>query len=347
MKALFNLSFLGLILALNTSCEKSFLAEDQAATPLELYDALADDFEEHYSGFLPGETDWSVLRNQYRQELNSESSEEALWQTFTALLDELNDEHVKLYREGELFVSGAEAGERAFSEFDLQVIAENYLEDLAAPSDYLLSGRIKNSQIGYCFVAALLDPNPLLMEESLAAMDAQNLDALIIDLRNSIGGYDGLAMEYAAPFSDGIKTIYRARYKDGPGANDFSAAHTYKSKEKSDQAFEKPVILLTDAATASEAEILSLHLRQFPQVIHLGDTTAGALSVVGPARFLANGWRYEYSIQRVTNPDGSSFEKLGIPPRHYHQNSREDVQNGQDKVLEASLRLLEEEFNIH
>jgi len=349
MKSLLRILSLVLAVVLTQACEKSFLQQDQPNEPEVIFETVWQDLDEHYSGFMPGERNWADVYSEYRPQVTAETTESQLWQILTQMLDELNDEHVKLYKDadGEIFVSGSAKADRAFELFDLELVALEYLEEVGAINDYILIGKIKGTQIGYLYIAAFLDENPDVLKESLNALKSSGLDALIVDVRNSIGGYDGLAAEYASVFSDGRKHLYNSQFKTGPAPSDFTSPKAYFSKSKSGDVFDKPVLLLSDAATASEAEIFTLHLRTFGQVIHLGDTTAGALSTVGPARFLANGWRYEYSIQRITNTDGSSFEKKGIPPVLFVQNTQANLQDRRDGVLEKALVILKEKFEIN
>lgn len=337
------------ILIFASSCEKSFLYQDQANDPQTLFDAVWTDMDEHYSGFTGSPLQWEELRNVYNPLITSTSSNQDLWNVLSQMLNELDDEHVKLYNDqtGEIFVSGDDKAQQAASEFNLELVASKYLTEVGSPNNYILHGKMAGKEnVGYIFIAAFLDENPGLLGSVLQQMDYQNLDAMIIDLRTSIGGYDGLAAEYAAYFSDGQHHVYNSQFKDGPGRKDFTTPTAYYTKSPQPVNFAKPIILIADAATASEAEIFTLNMRSFDHVVQMGDTTAGALSTVSPARFLANGWRYEYSIQRITNPDGSTFEKQGIPPFEYVQNTTADVQNGVDKVLEESLQYLQQNFGI-
>lgn len=116
--------------------------------------------------------------------------------------------------------------------------------------------------------------------------------------------------------------------------------YSYASKPEN---YTKPVVLLTDALTISAAEIFTLNMKAFEQVTHIGDTTSGAHSDVGPARFLPNGWTYEYSTMKYLMPDGKSLEGIGIAPDIYVQNSRMDIVNRRDKVLEFAIDFLSDQ----
>ncbi len=347
MKSLLRTLSLALVVTLAQACEKSFLYEDQPNEPEAIFETVWQDLDENYSGFSPLERSWENVHSEYRPRVTAETTKSELWEILTEMLDELNDEHVKLYRDGEFFVSGSGKAEQAASEFDLELIANDYLTDLGSTNNYILYGKIAEKEnVGYIFIAAFLDENSEVIGSVLQQLDYRNLDALIIDIRTSIGGYDGLAAEYSSYFSDGQHHVYNSQYKNGPDRNNFTQQKAFYTHQPGAINFTKPIILLADAATASEAEIFTLNMRSYTHVTQIGDTTAGALSTVGPARFLANGWRYEYSIQRITNPDGSTFEKVGIPPVKYIQNTESHILNSKDKVLEESLHYLQQNFNL-
>ncbi len=325
------------------SCEESWLREEPTNNATEIFDIVWNDLDEHYSGFALQAKDWDSLYQVYRPKITTQSSADELWVVLTKMLEELDDEHVKLFDEDNerVFASGLDRVEEAQTEFDLELTASTYLEDIGAVNNYLLYGRIADTNIGYIYLAALLDENPEVMAQALNALSNIEADqALVVDVRHCIGGYDGLAAQYAAYFSDGEHHLYNSQFRSGPAHQQLTEAVAYRSHAPVTQNFQAPVVLLTDAITASEGEIFALNLRSFSYVTHLGDTTAGALSLVSPTRFLPNGWRYEYSIQLITNPDGSSYEGQGIPPEHWVRNQAGDIAAGRDRVLEEALNYL-------
>lgn len=330
-----------IILAL-TSCEKSYLNKEVANNPEAIFDQVWKDFDENYSGFAVDHLNWDSVGSHYRNQINASTSQEELWEVLTQMIDELNDEHVKLYNQNnEVFVSGEQHVERTLKQFSLELIAKNYLENVGVVNDYMLYGTIKNTNIGYLFMNAILDEDEQSVAKAIQAMKkAKNIKGLVFDARNCIGGYDQLGAEYASFFANGSHLIYNSQFKKGKHHTDLSSKNPYYTHPASENKFNLPVALLTNRITTSEGEIFTLNMRSFPQVTHFGDTTAGALSIVGPARFLPNGWYYEYSVQLITNPDGSTFEKTGIPPEIVILNQPEDVKNNQDEVLEKATEFL-------
>ncbi len=330
-----------IILAL-TSCEKSYLNTEIENTPEAIFDQVWKDFDQNYSGFAVDNLNWDSVGTHYRKQINSSTSQEELWEVLTQMLNELNDEHVKLYNNNnEVFVSGEQHVERTLEQFSLELIAKHYLENVGVVNDYMLYGTIKNTDIGYLFMNAILDEDEQSVSKAIQAMKkAKNIKALVFDVRNCIGGYDQLGAEYASFFANESHLIYHSQFKKGKTHRDFSSKNPYYTKMASEHRFKLPVALLTNRITTSEGEIFTLNMRSFPQVTHFGDTTAGAMSIVGPARFLPNGWYYEYSVQLITNPDETTFEKTGIPPEMVILNSAEDVRNNQDEVLEKATEFL-------
>jgi C-terminal processing protease CtpA/Prc len=80
-------------------------------------------------------------------------------------------------------------------------------------------------------------------------------------------------------------------------------------------------------------------LKTLPNVTHLGDTTNGA-AATKLGKELANGWDYSIVSQQLKFHDGIDYEGTGMPPDIYMKNSIEEIANGQDKILEAALNIL-------
>jgi carboxyl-terminal processing protease len=69
----------------------------------------------------------------------------------------------------------------------------------------------------------------------------------------------------------------------------------------------------------------------------MGDTTAGGFSDV-ISRELPNGWLYFVPVGDYRNADGGSEEGRGVAPKIVLVNTKEDIQSGRDKVLEAAIQ---------
>ncbi|MCB1633513.1 MAG: hypothetical protein KDI51_02930, partial [Xanthomonadales bacterium] len=74
-----------------------------------------------------------------------------------------------------------------------------------------------------------------------------------------------------------------------------------------------PLYLLTSDITVSAGEIAVLSLRAFPQVVHAGMPTRGALSDI-LSKNLDEGWSLNLSNEIYLDHEGVSWEGRGIPP---------------------------------
>ena len=120
----------------------------------------------------------------------------------------------------------------------------------------------------------------VLMEFSTAGVEAVILDASI-----NFGGYDRAARAVAARFTDRPVSVYAKEASD--------ARAPIRTRVRVDPAkgprFTGPVWRVTTDATVSAGEILTMALRAMPNVSHVGQPTAGALSDV-MEKTLPNGW---------------------------------------------------------
>ncbi len=332
------------IFTFSSGCEKTILGSDEVNNPEHIFELVWTDFDKHYALFEVKNIDWDSLYTVYRPMVTSNTTDDELWEIITGMLQHLDDEHVKMripsddpdnYIE---FASGAHKNMHALDEFSIELIASDYVEALYQKADFYSYGKLYDYNIGYIHSIAMLGVDPSVIYQSLQELG--DVDAIIVDVRNNIGGQDEYSAGFAQAFSDGEHFLYTVQTRNGPNYSDFDAPIRVYSYAPKPENFTKPVVLLTDALTISAGEIFTLNMKSFEQVTHIGDTTSGAHSDVGPARFLPNGWTYEYSTMKYLMPDGKSLEGLGIAPDIYVQNSSIDIENRQDKVLEFAIDYL-------
>jgi C-terminal processing protease CtpA/Prc len=206
-------------------------------------------------------------------------------------------------------------------------------------------GKIRNKNIGYIFLRKEegSDPSGAILN---VLTQLQGTNAIILDLRTNTGGDKRYAKIIAGAFSDGEHLVGTAQTRNGPRHSDFSSKSKEVTTVTGTSPYLKPVIVLTDRATISGGEYLTLHMRKFPHVTHIGDTTAGDFSAVGTRSFLPNGWSYRYSIQMFLLPDGQSLDGVGIAPQLYIKNTSSTIAADTDLVLQKAIDFLFEEYGI-
>lgn len=172
--------------------------------------------------------------------------------------------------------------------------------------------------------AALDLPRPRLeaasfLADEIAAIDAAldevsaalaPMRAIIVDARLNYGGYDRLALAFAARFVGGPTVAYRKKAWT-PGG--FVNHQEIMAAPRAPSLAGKPVYLLTSRQTASAGEILVLGMMGARTITRVGEATLGILSDNLYKR-LPNGWEVSLSNEIYEAADGALYEGRGIPP---------------------------------
>jgi carboxyl-terminal processing protease len=148
-----------------------------------------------------------------------------------------------------------------------------------------------------------------------AAMDQANAAfegarAVIVDVSYNLGGFDGVSRHIAGRFADDRRLAYT---KVAFGARDVEPQPFYVEPSKRSR-YLGPIFLITSDVTVSAGEIFTLLMRALPHVVHVGETTRGALSDM-VNKPLPNGWLLNLPAEVYRDPAGRWYEVTGIPPQ--------------------------------
>ena len=329
--------------ALPGPCQSASDAPD----PLSVFQQFAAYFEEHYVFFDLYDVNWAQRVETFRARVNSEMTDQDLFDLFVEMVDGIKDAHVEIVgvvdgerrkhdgNEGHLpryietnatlkgFDEEAAAG-GWFSEYLDTNISEQILanEGEMSANKYLRYGMIEGS-VGYIAAfhvgpyATIENPTALdqraaiaaEMDKAIALFNTEGAKAVIVDLSINFGGYDFVAREIARRFT---KEPVKAYSKQALDTQNRIAPTVYEITP-ADQTFTGPVLLLTSNATVSGGEILTMSLRALPNVTHYGETTRGALSdkLEKP---LSNGWTITLSNEEYLDAEQVLWEGRGILP---------------------------------
>jgi carboxyl-terminal processing protease len=342
-----------LLLVVLSGCEKLILGEDEPNDPVNNFELLWQDFDQHYGLFLARGWDWDSIYHVYQPQVTAQTTEKELWSVFRNMISYLDDRHsfISNPKQGWFFASGSEENWAVATEFSIDLVKNKYIEDYQSipntginDQDVYIYGKVKNKDIGYVYLNGIVANDMDFMDFVLGQIGHHK--AIIIDLRNNSGGDDLIAEAIAGRFADGEHFIYTVQERNGLNHTDFAEKKNYYTHIKGNEHFSKPLIVLTDRMTVSAAEILLLHLKSFSQVTQIGDTTSGDFSDVGIRRFLPNGWQYQYSIMMYLLPDGRSLDGIGHVPDIQIRNSAYDIQSDIDLVFEKAVEFLFDEYGI-
>jgi len=318
-------------------CSDMFLGKDPANTPVNNFESFWHGFNNYYAGFATRSIDWDSVYAVYRPQINSQTTDAELHTIFIDMIKPFNDPHMVLYAKGF----------NGFSSFFYKNHNGNFLNFRANLSKYLTSwksngaityGFLNNNQ-GYIFIDNFQNPSGIYDQIDQIVEEFQDLNGVIIDVRNNGGGEGKEAYKIGSRFADGEHLFEYTRNKTGPGRtalSDFFPTHISPAGKKQ---FTKSLAILTNRRTGSAAEFITLMIRSFPYAIHVGDTTSGGIE--GPHTFeLPNGWTYTFSPSVGYPPDKTPIEGFGIVPHHVVTISKSDSIAGTDTILEKAMALL-------
>ena len=349
---LFTFCLFALTLFLFSACEKSLLGDEPNNDPITNFELYWNDINEHYGIFLARNFNWDSIYTAYKPLVNDNTTDDELWNTMTEMLDYLDDSHAFISNRetGDLFISGYTLNQASHNVFRANPYKENYLENVAHPdttrdpNKLVLSGKVKDKDIGYIWLGAFDDYDEYLIDDFIE--EQQNYKAILLDIRSNGGGDANIAQFIASRFGDASHLTHTSQDKIGPGPNDFAEKVEWYSLVDGPQQFIKPVIVLTNRATISAAEDFLLYMKSYTHTAQIGDITAGDFSNTSMHRFLPNGWEYRYSTQMYLLPDGTSLDGVGHHPDILVKNEMENVDAGQDLVIEAALQYLFDVYGI-
>lgn len=337
MKYLLNMIF---FLTVLSSCEDLLFEEVPTNDPEGNFESLWTTFQERYAVFEARNVDWQELFEQFRPQVNINTSDDELFQIITEMLSYLDDAHVSLMAENKPFWRGhQEFREQTHNLlFDFGVVWENYLTQPVNVNNQYFYGTVAND-FGYLWINHLGGDEPGFIDEMIASMS--NKKGMIIDLRHNTGGDFTNGEAIVSRFAGQRSLAFSGQPKNGPGPADFGPATDYFIEAQGPAQFSKPVIVLTDRYTLSAGESTLLFLRVLPNVTVIGEPTAGAMGE-RIEKEMPNGWVYSITGQLITAADGNVYEGPGIPPDIQASNTFEGLADGKDEVLELAIDYLKE-----
>lgn len=302
---------------------------------LQLFDEVWADFDASYSFFVLKGIDWQALRTQYRSQLDSQSTDAEAYDVIAAMLLELEDGHVRI--ESPFGTSTYTGWFDQFPEnFDKTVVSASYLggTEQVSPQANLTFGLVAPG-IGYVHVSSL-GGSGYNADIEFIAVQLGVLQGLIVDLRNNGGGNDQNGEALVSRLTGTSQVYRRVRFRDGPNHDDFGPFIESSTTSVPPTLFNVPIAVLTNRRTASSAESLVLALRTIPNVVAIGDFTAG-ISANPALRTMANGWQYTVSRWIEYLPDNSTFEGIGLEPDIRVDITPADQAVQRDSIIEAAI----------
>lgn len=163
---------------------------------------------------------------------------------------------------------------------------------------------VLSNDIGYLKISTFDEGCAKEFKEKYDELKSKNVKSLIIDLRNNGGGIVDEATDIADLFTDKDSTLLITVDKN---------KSEEITKAKSDKYIDLPVIVLTNANTASASEILTGALRDNGIAKSIGTITYGK-GVIQNLLTLTDGSGIKITTNEYYTPNKSKINKVGITP---------------------------------
>jgi C-terminal processing protease CtpA/Prc len=312
----------------------------RAKDPEYNFEVFYRSFKENYAFFKLHNVDWDGVYKTYRRKVTAKTTEDELLEIFSEIVKSFHDPHTSLLA-GDRWIGNLLPDALTLQvqqEFASEKPMDRYFKSLeklrsvmkndflggdcrVAANNYIVWGKIK-PRIGYLNIFVMGDYAGLESSrtDSLAVLEAtldevldyfRSVEAVVVDLRFNMGGYDENAILIANRFADRRRLAFTRKAVWGEG---FTEKQEFYIQPQGKFQFTGPTFLLTGERTVSAAETLVLCMMACPHVTRVGGTTAGALSDA-LSMHLPNGWAVEMSNEVCEAADGRVYEGIGIPPQ--------------------------------
>jgi len=189
--------------------------------------------------------------------------------------------------------------------------------------------RLLDNNVGYVRLYTFSDRTINLLRDALAELDAENLNGLVLDLRNNPGGYLETSLQVISIFIESGPILIEQLPGDEERVFEANGNALAPSV---------PLAVLVDQGSASASELVAGSLRDLDRAVVVGMPTFGK-STVQTISPISTGGAVRVTIARWVTPDGTSVSPDGLQPDvevEYDPESDPDM----DNQLSAAIRAL-------
>jgi carboxyl-terminal processing protease len=165
----------------------------------------------------------------------------------------------------------------------------------------------KNKNVGYILLTNFAKSSPQEMTEALNNLSNQEIDGIIIDLRNNPGGLLQSAVDITSMFLKSGEVVSVKYFDDTKESIPTIPGNYYSFLQNI------PIVLLVNGGSASASEILTGALKDNSIATIIGETTYGKAAVQNTFS-LSTGGEIWLPIAHYFTPSGSDIHLKGIKP---------------------------------
>lgn len=183
----------------------------------------------------------------------------------------------------------------------------------------------ENKKIGYIYMSIFANNSYDQFKNNLESLEKENIDSLIIDLRDNTGGELETAKEILSLFMKNDKVIYQMELRDG------KIEKTYSTGKK-DKTY--PIVILVNGNTASASEVMTASLKENLGATVIGETTYGKGTAQTVLK-LSSGDQFKMTTKKWLTPNGNWINEVGIIP-----DIEIKLSSGTDSQLEKAIEYI-------
>ena len=320
-----------------SSCEKIIMPASGSAEAEATFETLWQTIDRGYSFFDYKNIDWNAVYQTYRPQIKNSMTDRELFNKCAEMLNLLKDGHVNL-RAGFSTSYYNDFYLNFPANFNKEIIDRNYLRGFEVTGP--LYHTVLSGNIGYIYYGSFASP---FTDEQLDVVltrfnSIAGLKGIILDVRNNPGGDPANAYRFFERIATQNTLLYKTKYKDGPGHNDFSAEQESIIEPTTDKVkYTGKIVVLTNRKCYSACNFFVAGCKAFSQIKIVGDQTGGGGGQ--PTGFeLPNGWSVNFSGSITSLPNGFIIEH-GVLPDIAVALSPADEAAGIDTIIERAKTL--------
>lgn len=161
----------------------------------------------------------------------------------------------------------------------------------------------ENKKIGYIYISVFSNNTSKQFKSVLKELEDQNIDSLIIDVRENSGGHLTTAVSLLSNFLDSSHVIYQTE-KNGKKTKFYSTG---------DQTKKYSIVVLQNKNSASASELLGSTLKEEYGATVIGETSYGKGTIQEVVN-LKNGDTYKFTTKKWLTPKGNWIHEKGVEP---------------------------------
>ena len=224
--------------------------------------------------------------------------------------------HLEVYREGE----------KDKLEYDIE------RDKVEVPT---VEYEMLENNVGYIQITEFAEPTETQFTEAVNALQAQGMQAMIVDLRDNPGGYLSAVTEILDDILPEGITVYTE--------DKYGKRQNYTSDDE--HRIEIPIAVLINENSASAAEIFAGAIKDYDYGTLIGTKSFGK-GIVQTVKQLKDGSAIKLTTAKYYTPNGNYIHEVGIEPDveleyEYTGDTNEDYDKSQDNQIQKALEILE------